>query len=283
MGAAERGRVAHALALANQKGGVGKTTTAVNLAAYLAEQGHRVLLADLDPQGNATSSIGVDKNSIQQSTYEVLIDGQPLESCTIEDIRPNLDLLPANGMLAGAEVELVGLRRREYRLREMLATMADHYEAIIIDCPPSLGLLTVNALTAANAVVIPIQCEYLALEGLMQLVNTIDLVRRRLNPALDVLGVVMTMFDARTRLSPQVVNDVRRFFPSRLLQTVIPRTVRLAEAPSYGQTIFEYDPSSRATAAYGAVGEEIARRIGIQSRCVPVELAVGADAPKEMP
>ncbi len=275
--------MAHALALANQKGGVGKTTTAVNLAAYLAEQGHRVLLADLDPQGNATSSVGVDKNSIQQSTYEVLIDGQPLESCTIEDIRPNLDLLPANGMLAGAEVELVGLRRREYRLREMLATMADHYRAIIIDCPPSLGLLTVNALTAANAVVIPIQCEYLALEGLMQLVNTIDLVRRRLNPALDVLGVVMTMFDARTRLSPQVVQDVRRFFPSRLLQTVIPRTVRLAEAPSYGQTIFEYDPSSRATAAYSAVGEEIARRIGIRTRCTPAEVAAGADAPKEMP
>ncbi|MGA7670886.1 MAG: AAA family ATPase [Nitrolancea sp.] len=275
--------MAHALALANQKGGVGKTTTAVNLAAYLAEQGHRVLLADLDPQGNATSSIGVDKNSIQQSTYEVLIDGQPLESCTIEDIRPNLDLLPANGMLAGAEVELVGLRRREYRLREVLATMADHYRAIIIDCPPSLGLLTVNALTAADAVVIPIQCEYLALEGLMQLVNTIDLVRRRLNPALDVLGVVMTMFDARTRLSPQVVQDVRRYFPSRLLQTVIPRTVRLAEAPSYGQTIFEYDPSSRATAAYGAVGEEIARRIGIRTKCVPAELTVGVDAPKEMP
>jgi len=274
--------VAHALALANQKGGVGKTTTAVNLAAYLAEQGHRVLLADLDPQGNATSSIGVDKNSIQQSTYDVLIDGQPLQSCTIEDIRPNLDLLPANGMLAGAEVELVGLRRREYRLREMLATMADHYRAIIIDCPPSLGLLTVNALTAANAVVIPIQCEYLALEGLMQLVNTIDLVKRRLNPTLDVLAVVMTMFDARTRLSPQVVQDVRRFFPSRLLPTVIPRTVRLAEAPSYGQTIFEYDPSSRATAAYGAVGEEIARRIGIRKDCVPAEVTAGSEVSKEM-
>jgi chromosome partitioning protein len=274
--------VAHALALANQKGGVGKTTTAVNLAAYLAEQGHRVLLADLDPQGNATSSVGVDKNSIQQSTYEVLIDGQSLESCTIEDIRPNLDLLPANGMLAGAEVELVGLRRREYRLREMLATMADNYSAIVIDCPPSLGLLTVNALTAANAVVIPIQCEYLALEGLMQLVNTIDLVRRRLNPALDVLGVVMTMYDARTRLSPQVVQDVRRFFPSRLLHTVIPRTVRLAEAPSYGQTIFEYDPSSRASAAYGAIGVEIARRIGLETSCPPSEVSVGPDTSKEI-
>lgn len=275
--------MAHALALANQKGGVGKTTTAVNLAAYLAEQGHRVLLVDLDPQGNATSSIGVDKNSLRQTTYEVLIDGQPLESCTIEDIRPNLDLLPANGMLAGAEVELVGLRRREYRLREMLATMGDRYQVVVIDCPPSLGLLTVNALTAANYVVIPIQCEYLALEGLMQLVNTIDLVKRRLNPALDVLGVVMTMYDARTRLSPQVVQDVRRFFPSRLLHPVIPRTVRLAEAPSYGQTIFEYDPSSRASAAYGAIGEEIARRIRLVAPCVPAEVIVGSDASKEMP
>lgn len=274
--------MAHALALANQKGGVGKTTTAVNLAAYLAGQGHRVLLADLDPQGNATSSIGVDKNSIQQSTYEVLIDGQSLESCTIEDIRPNLDLLPANGMLAGAEVELVGLRRREYRLRETLASMADRYHAVIIDCPPSLGLLTVNALTAASAVLIPIQCEYLALEGLMQLVNTIDLVRRRLNPALDVLGVVMTMFDARTRLSPQVVQNVRRFFPSRLLQTVIPRTVRLAEAPSYGQTIFEYDPSSRASAAYGAIGEEVSRRIGLSDCGLPAKVAMAADRLKEI-
>ncbi len=273
--------MAHALALANQKGGVGKTTTAVNLAAFLAEQGYRVLLADLDPQGNATSSIGVDKNSIQQSTYEVLIDGQPLDACTIEDIRPNLDLLPANGMLAGAEVELVGLKRREFRLRESLASMSDRYDATIIDCPPSLGLLTVNALTAASAVVIPIQCEYLALEGLMQLVNTIDLVRRRLNPALDVLGVVMTMFDARTRLSPQVVQDVRRFFPSRLLPTVVPRAVRLAEAPSYGQTIFEYDPSSRAAAAYGAVGEEIARRMGLTCSPSPEEMPVGAHSSRK--
>ena len=176
-----------------------------------------------------------------------------------------LDLLPANGILAGAEVELAGMRRREFRLREALAEGREQYAAVIIDCPPSLGLLTINALTAASAVVIPIQCEYLALEGLMQLVDTLDLVRRRLNPALDVLGVVMTMFDARTRLSPQVVNDVRRFFPSRLLQTVIPRAVRLAEAPSYGQTIFEYDGASRAAHAYGEVGAEIARRIDLPS------------------
>jgi chromosome partitioning protein len=255
--------VTHALALANQKGGVGKTTTSVNLAAYLAEQGHRVLLADLDPQGNATSSLGLDKNSVQQTTYELLIGGLSLDQCVIEEIRPKLDLLPANGILAGAEVELAGMRRREFRLREALADGRERYAVVIIDCPPSLGLLTINALTAATHVVIPIQCEYLALEGLMQLVNTLDLVRRRLNPALDVLGVVMTMYDARTRLSPQVVNDVRRFFPSRLLQTVIPRTVRLAEAPSYGQTIFEYDASSRAAHAYGEVGAEIARRIDL--------------------
>jgi len=274
--------VTNALALANQKGGVGKTTTSVNLAAYLAEQGHRVLLADLDPQGNATSSLGVDKNSIQQSTYELLIDGLSLDHCVIESIRPNLDLLPANGILAGAEVELAGMRRREYRLREAFAAADGDYEVVIIDCPPSLGLLTINALTAASAVVIPIQCEYLALEGLMQLVNTLDLVRRRLNPTLDVLGVVMTMFDARTRLSTQVVNDVRRFFPSRLLQTLVPRAVRLAEAPSYGQTIFEYDPSSRAAAAYGAVGEEIARRIDLSTSCVRETVTAGADASPEI-
>lgn len=273
----------HALALANQKGGVGKTTTSVNLAAYLAEQGHRVLLADLDPQGNATSSLGIDKNSLTQTTYELLIDGLTLDECVIEEIRPNLDLLPANGILAGAEVELAGMRRREFRLREALADGSERYAAVIIDCPPSLGLLTINALTAASAVVIPIQCEYLALEGLMQLVNTLDLVRRRLNPSLDVLGVVMTMYDARTRLSPQVVNDVRRFFPSRLLRTVIPRTVRLAEAPSYGQTIFEYDSASRAAHAYGEVGAEIARRIDLSPRCQPAEATVGANALGELP
>jgi chromosome partitioning protein len=273
--------VTHALALANQKGGVGKTTTSVNLAAYLAEQGHRVLLADLDPQGNATSCLGVDKNSIQQSTYELLIDGLSLDHAVIEDIRPNLDLLPANGILAGAEVELAGMRRREYRLRDALAVANSAYAVMIIDCPPSLGLLTINALTAASAVIIPIQCEYLALEGLMQLVNTLDLVKRRLNPTLDVLGVVMTMFDVRTRLANQVVDDVRRFFPSRILQTLVPRTVRLAEAPSYGQTIFEYDASSRAAAAYRAIGEEIAQRIDLGA-AQPSGVTVGANAAKEI-
>lgn len=269
----ERDNVARTLALANQKGGVGKTTTAVNLAAYLAGSGQRVLLIDLDPQGNATSSIGVDKHSIQQSTYDVLIEGQPVADCVVAGVRPGLDLLPSNEILAGSEVELVGLRRREYRIREALEQTGDRYTIVVIDCPPSLGLLTVNALTAAADVVIPIQCEYLALEGLMQLINTIDLVKRRLNPGLDVLGVVMTMFDARTRLSVQVVQDVQRFFPSRMVQTVVPRTVRLAEAPSYGQSIFEYDKSSRAAAAYGAIGREISNRLGLSLYDEPAVMA----------
>lgn len=274
----ERDNVARTLALANQKGGVGKTTTAVNLAAFFAERDQRVLLIDLDPQGNATSSIGVDKHTIQHSTYDVLIDGQPISGCLIDGVRPGLDLLPANEVLAGAEVELVGLRRREYRLREALEQVGDRYDVVVIDCPPSLGLLTVNALTAAAEVVIPIQCEYLALEGLMQLINTIDLVKRRLNPGLDVLGVVMTMFDARTRLSAQVVQDVQRFFPSRIVQTVVPRAVRLAEAPSYGQTIFEYDGSSRAANAYGAIGREISYRMGLSLMGEPATMAVAQEA-----
>jgi chromosome partitioning protein len=178
-------------------------------------------------------------------------------------VRPHLDLLPSNPGLAGAEVELIGLRRREYRLRDALESAAGVHRVTIIDCPPSLGLLTVNALAAAGDVVIPIQCEYLALEGLMQLINTIDLIKRRLNPSLNLLGVVMTMFDARTRLSSQVAQDVQRFFPSRTFQSVIPRAVRLAEAPSYGQSIFEYDPSSRAARAYSSLGDELAGRLGL--------------------
>ena len=250
------------LALANQKGGVGKTTTAVSVAAHLAQAGHHTLLIDLDPQGNTTSSLGIDKHGVQHSSYDVLIDGQRVAECWLTGVRPHLDLLPSNPGLAGAEVELIGMRRREYRLRDALEPAADTHAITIIDCPPSLGLLTVNALAAADDVVIPIQCEYLALEGLMQLINTIDLIKRRLNPSLNLLGVVMTMFDARTRLSSQVAQDVQRYFPSRTFQSVIPRAVRLAEAPSYGQSIFEYDPSSRAARAYGCLGDEIARRLG---------------------
>lgn len=251
------------LALANQKGGVGKTTTAVNISAFLARLGHRVLLIDIDPQGNATSSIGVDKNELELTTYDALIQDRTLDECVIREVRPGLDLLPSNAVLAGAEVELVDRDRREFQLRDAIDESETEYAVVVIDCPPSLGLLTVNALSAARGVIIPIQCEYLALEGLMQLINTIDLVKQRLNPRLDVLGVLMTMFDARTRLAGQVVGDVRRFFPSRIFETVIPRAVRLAEAPSFGQPIFEYDRSSAASQAYQSVTDEITKRLDL--------------------
>jgi chromosome partitioning protein len=249
------------LALANQKGGVGKTTTAVNLAVYLAARGQRVLLIDLDPQGNATSSLGVDKRQLRASAYDVLIDGAQLRDTITSDVRTRLDLLGANPALAGAEIELVNLTRQQLRLRAALEPLRADYAVTIIDCPPSLGLLTVNALTAADEVLIPIQCEYLALEGLMQLINTIDLIKRRLNPALDVLGVAMTMYDARTRLSAQVVDEVRRYFPNRMFTTLVPRSVRLAEAPSHGRSIFEYDSGSRGALAYRELGEEVAGRL----------------------
>lgn len=251
------------LALANQKGGVGKTTTAVNVSSYLASLGYRVLLIDLDPQGNATSSLGVDKRALELSTYDALVHGADVDDALVRGIRTNMDLLGANNALAGAEVELVQMTNREQRLRRAIEPVRSQYDIVLIDCPPSLGLLTVNAFTAADRVVVPIQCEYLALEGLMQLINTMDLVKRRLNPALDVLGVVMTMFDSRTRLSSQVVENVRRFFPNRMFRTIVPRSVRLAEAPSHGQTILEYDARSAGAGAYRRLGDEIAARIGL--------------------
>lgn len=251
------------LALANQKGGVGKTTTAVNLAFCLAEQGYRILLVDLDPQGNTTSSMNLEKQELELSAYDLLLGESEADPAILRDVRPNLDLIGANSALAGAEVELVSLNRREQRLNRALQPVTGDYDLTVIDCPPSLGLLTVNALTASDEVIIPIQCEYLALEGLMQLINSMDLVKRRLNPALDVLGVVMTMYDARTRLSAQVVDNVRRYFPSRLFHTVVPRSVRLAEAPSHGQTILEYAPQSRGAEAYRALTREIAGRLDL--------------------
>lgn len=246
--------------VANQKGGVGKTTTAINLGAYLTKAGKRVLLVDMDPQANATSSLGYDKRTLARTMYDVIIDNLALADLTIPTERLGLDLAPAGLGLAGAEVELVALPSREYRLALALKPLTENYDYVVIDCPPSLGLLTVNALTASDGAIIPIQCEYLALEGLSQLLGTIKRIRERLNPALAVMGVVMTMYDSRTSLSAQVVNEVRRHFPHEIFETIIPRSVRLAEAPSYGQSILEYDAASRGAQAYQSLAAEIIAR-----------------------
>ncbi len=253
------------LALANQKGGVGKTTTAVNVACDLAERGFRTLLIDLDPQGNATSSVGLDKRALDRTVYDLLVDGAEIDEVVVRDVRPGLDLIAANHLLAGAEVELTSLTRPQMRLDAALAPVRERYDTIIVDCPPSLGLLTVNGLAAADDVMIPVQCEYLALEGLTQLINTVDLVKRGLNRRLDILGLVMTMYDSRTRLAGDVVRDVARLFPNRIFRTIVPRTVRLAEAPSHGRSIYEYDPSSRGAQTYRELGEEVAGRLGLCS------------------
>ncbi len=267
------------VAFANQKGGVGKTTSAVNTAVSLANRGYRTLLIDADPQGNATSSLGIDKFGVDRSIYDVLVDRMPLDQATAPSHRPNLDLVASTPMLAGAEIELVEATGRETRLRDALAGLLPRYDIVLIDCPPSLGLLTVNALTAARSVVVPIQCEFLALEGLGQLMTTVDLVKRGLNPPLDVTGVLMTMFDARTRLSAHVVEEVRRYFPHRMFGTVVPRSVRLAEAPSYGQAIVEYDPSSRGAEAYEAFVNELTTRLHLPPRHRPVSGFAEGSAP----
>lgn len=268
MNATQAPRRAHIYCLANQKGGVGKTTTAVNLAAYLAAEGCRVLLVDADSQANATSSLGVDKNREEASLYDVLL-GDTGAASTIMPVERDiyhgcLDLLPASVELAGAEVELAGEPQgtREYRLKSALETVRARYDYILVDCPPSLGLLTLNALSAADAVIIPLQCEYLALEGLMQLTNTISLVLKGLNRDLTIIGIVMTMYDSRTNLSAQVVNEVKSHFPREVFDTLIPRSVRLSEAPSYGMSILEYDPNSRGALAYASLARELAARDG---------------------
>ena len=247
-------------ACTNQKGGVGKTTTVVNLAASLALSGTSTLVIDLDPQGNATSGLGVDRRSLDRSVYDALIDRVPISELTLGTAVEGLDLVPSAAALSGAEVELVGMPARERRLSVCLAGLDQKYDRVLIDCPPSLGLLTVNALTAADGVLIPIQTEYYALEGLSQLVNTIRLVRESLNPRLEIDGVLLTMFDGRTRLSGQVAAEVRRHLNGTVYDTVVPRSVRLAEAPSHGLPIALYDPSSRGALAYGALALEVAAR-----------------------
>jgi len=252
--------VSETIACANQKGGVGKTTTVVNLATYLALIGRRVLVLDLDPQGNATSGLGIDRDSLGVTAYDAMIDGRSLGDLVVTTVVTGLDLVPSAIGLAAVEVELAATPQRERRLARVLADLPDMYDHVLIDCPPSLGLLTVNALTAADTVLIPLQCEYYALEGLGQLLATIDLVRDNLNPDLAVDGVVLTMYDARTRLSSDVADEVRRHLGGIVYRTVVPRSVRLSEAPSYGQAIAMYSPESRGAQAYRDLADEFLSR-----------------------
>ena len=250
------------IAIANQKGGVGKTTTSINLSSCIAAKGKKVLVVDIDPQGNTTSGYGIEKNDLDNTIYELMLGGCSIEDCIIKDVIENISILPSNVNLAAAEIELIGVDKKEYILKNEIDWVKDRYDYIIIDCPPSLSLLTVNAMTTADSVLVPIQCEYYALEGLSQLIHTVNLVKERLNPNLEMEGVVFTMYDSRTNLSAQVVENVKSHLNQKVYRTVIPRNIRLAEAPSYGQPINIYDPKSAGAESYLALAEEVIDRKG---------------------
>ncbi len=256
----ERNTMGRTIAIANQKGGVGKTTTAINLAACLAEKGNNVLVIDIDPQGNTTSGLGINKKKLKQTVYDMMLGECTLEECKAKSCMKNLFVLPSDVDLAGAEIELIGVENREFILKRLIDPVRDNYDFIIIDCPPSLNMLTVNAMTTANTILVPIQCEYYALEGLSQLMHTIDLVQKRLNPDLEMEGVVFTMYDARTNLSLQVVENVKKNLHHKIYKTIIPRNVRLAEAPSHGLPINLYDSKSAGADGYRQLADEVIER-----------------------
>ena len=267
------------IAVANQKGGVGKTTTTINLSACLAEKGMKVLTIDVDPQGNTTSGLGIDRSEVENSIYQLLIDECSIEQCMYKSIVENLFVLPSDVNLAGAEIELIGIENKEYILKDKVEPIKDLFDYIIIDCPPSLNILTVNAMTTANSILVPIQCEYYALEGLSQLIHTINLVKERLNEKLEIEGVVFTMFDARTNLSLQVVENVRSNLNQNIYNAIVPRNVRLAEAPSHGLPISMYDPKSAGEDAYRDLADEILRQDGYEQTIEPADVPV--DKPKK--